>query len=74
MTEPSKVAYQAVPAQLKNNLYYRDTYLANKYSVSRVTIWRWVKEGTYPPPVKLSPGCTRWYGPDINKWEAEQVA
>jgi len=24
------------------------------------TVWRWTGAGRLPPPVKLSPGCTRW--------------
>lgn len=37
-----------------------DTQLAELYGVSRATIWRWVKAGILPKPVKLSPGTTRW--------------
>lgn len=37
-----------------------DTQLAEIYSVSRATVWRWAAAGILPQPVKLSPGCTRW--------------
>lgn len=37
-----------------------DAQLAEIYSVSRATIWRWASAGRLPQPVKLSPGCTRW--------------
>lgn len=40
--------------------YASDTQLAARYDVSRATIWRWVREGRLPPPVKLTPGCSRW--------------
>ncbi len=44
-----------------------DTQLAEIYSVSRATIWRWAAAGRLPQPVKLSPGCTRWKLADIEQ-------
>lgn len=29
-------------------------------SVSKSTIWLWVKEKKFPEPIKLSPRCTVW--------------
>lgn len=40
--------------------YGRDVDLADHYNVSRNTIWRWVKLGRLPKPIKLSPGCSRF--------------
>tara|TARA_R110001592_G_scaffold306270_1_gene579181 strand:+ start:353 stop:535 length:183 start_codon:yes stop_codon:yes gene_type:complete len=40
--------------------YYKDSELAVRYSVSRATIWRWVKNGLLPKPIQLSVGSTRW--------------
>jgi len=37
-----------------------DDQLAALLAVSRSTIWRWVKVGILPEPVKLTPGTTRW--------------
>jgi len=34
-------------------------------SVSRSTIWLWVKENKFPEPIKLSPRCTVWLSEDI---------
>ena len=36
--------------------------------VSGATIWRWVKSGQFPPPVKLSDRVTAWRVDDIKKW------
>lgn len=44
-----------------------DAQLAEIYSVSRATIWRWTAAGRLPRPVKLSPGCTRWKLSDIGE-------
>lgn len=52
-----------------NNLFLSDRQVAARYSTSRPTIWRWVKAGSFPPPVKLSPGCTRWPVDRILEWE-----
>lgn len=49
--------------------YVSDSQLASRYSVSRATIWRWVKEGVLPKPVKLTPGCTRWRMADLVNFE-----
>ena len=52
--------------------YFSDLDLANRYGVARQTPWRWVREGTFPSPVKLTQGCTRWRSIDILEWEAKQ--
>lgn len=54
--------------------YVADTFLADRYDTSRVTIWRWARQGTFPKPVKLGPNCTRWRLEDVEAWEAQQVA
>ena len=53
-------------------LYIRDTDLAKRYGVSRVTIWRWVRDGRFPKPIKLSPACTRWNLSAVEQHEAER--
>jgi len=53
-------------------VYLTDTALAARYAVSRATPWRWAKEGAFPQPVKLSPGCTRWRLADVEAWEASR--
>lgn len=36
------------------------------------TLWRKVADGTFPKPVKLSPGCTAWRVEDIREWMAQR--
>lgn len=51
--------------------YISDTQLATRYRVHRATIWRWVKaDPSFPRPIVLSPGCTRWKLSQICTWEA----
>ena len=41
-------------------IWVNDKKLANYFDVSRATIWRWVKTGKLPQPVRITPGCSRW--------------
>lgn len=41
-------------------VFVSDKQLAKRYGVHRTTIWRWVRNGEFPPPFKISEGCTRW--------------
>lgn len=50
-------------------LYIPDTAVAERYGISRITVWRWVATGRLPAPVKLSPGCTRWRVADLEAAE-----
>lgn len=36
--------------------------------ISRATLWRWVKSGAFPRPIKLSNRVTAWRSDDIKKW------
>lgn len=47
-----------------------DKQIAALYNVHPKTPWRWAREGTFPKPVKLTSGCTRWRVADLEAWEA----
>lgn len=36
--------------------FYSERQLLNRLTVSRTTLWRMVKNGTFPKPVSISPG------------------
>ena len=55
--------------QLIKTTYLTDKQLAKTFGVHRTTIWRWVKTGTFPKPIRLSDACTRWVEEDVRKWE-----
>ena len=42
--------------------------------VAPSTIWSWVKNGTFPKPIKLSENCTAWTAEAIERWAAERIA
>ncbi len=49
--------------------YCTDTQLAERWSVSRNTIWRWTRAGRIPAPIRLGDNCTRWVMADIHAYE-----
>jgi predicted DNA-binding transcriptional regulator AlpA len=49
--------------------FISDKDVANRYGVSRTTVWRWASSGDFPQPRKLSPGCSRWAVHEIELWE-----
>jgi predicted DNA-binding transcriptional regulator AlpA len=44
--------------------------LAERYDVSKATIWRWSRIGEFPKPIKIN-GSTRWSQDDIESFEIE---
>ena len=54
--------------------YLSDSQIAIRYDVSRQTTWRWAAtDPTFPKPIKLSAGCTRWKLSDLEEWESAKV-
>jgi predicted DNA-binding transcriptional regulator AlpA len=42
-------------------LFLKDSEVAERYSVSRPTVWRWAKSRPgFPHPVAIAEGTTRW--------------
>ncbi len=42
--------------------------LLSTVPVSRVTIWRWIKAGQFPKPVRVINGRNYWAEDDIRQW------
>ncbi len=40
--------------------------------VSRVSVYRWTKDGAFPSPIKLSERRVMWRQSDINSWLASR--
>jgi prophage regulatory protein len=40
--------------------------------IGATTLWRWVKEGKFPKPIKLSPRVTVWRSEDVRAWLQQQ--
>jgi len=39
-------------------------------SLSRTSVWRAVRNGTFPPPVSVSAGRVAWFADEIEAWLA----
>jgi predicted DNA-binding transcriptional regulator AlpA len=55
--------------QEKIGQYLRQRQLLKKHlPFSASTLWRKVRNGDFPAPVKLSAGITAWRLSDVNEW------
>jgi predicted DNA-binding transcriptional regulator AlpA len=58
-----------VPLALLGDGYIRQTGLVpHLLPFSNATLWRKVKRGEFPRPLKLSRGVTAWDMPEIRGW------
>ena len=68
----------ALPRLLEQTAFLREKQLvgnakkqiAGLLPFSRATLWRRVKDGTFPAPIKLSERTTAWSTADLRKWLA----
>lgn len=49
-------------------MFLRLTEVCEMIGVGRSTIYKWVNEGTFPAPVKISERAIRWNIDEIEKW------
>ena len=48
--------------------YIRITALSPALSMSKSTLWRKSRNGTFPKPYKISSGITAWKAEDVQAW------
>ena len=48
--------------------FIRKKEILGRFPFSAATLWRMVKRGDFPAPVKLSVGVTAWRNADIEDW------
>jgi predicted DNA-binding transcriptional regulator AlpA len=51
--------------------FVRQKLLLHFVPFSRTTLWRRVKTGGFPAPVRLSQGITAWRAEDVRRWIAK---
>lgn len=54
-------------------VWLTDRQVAARYSIDRVTVYRWVNSFGLPAGVNLTPGTTRWLLSDIEAWETAKL-
>jgi prophage regulatory protein len=42
--------------------------VSEKTGLAVSSIWRLAREGQFPAPFRLSPGCTAWFEHEIDAW------
>ena len=47
---------------------YRKRELLEGLQISAVTLWRWVRAGHFPKPLKLGPNTVGWLKSDVLTW------
>jgi prophage regulatory protein len=59
----------------KNELqgYKRPKVVCAQYPISPASLWRKVKNGSFPKPVKLSQGITAFRNLDLAEWEQDPL-
>jgi prophage regulatory protein len=62
----------AILAQSANDLpppvFLRQAQVLAMVPISDATLWRLVKVGRFPAPVKLSPNVTAWRSDEVRAW------
>lgn len=58
---PSVLATDLEHSEPATAVYLTDIQVAQRYGISRASVWRWVRNTEdFPAPKKLSQGTTRW--------------
>jgi prophage regulatory protein len=52
----------------------RDREVRERVGLSRATIWRKVRNGDFPAPVRLGPQSVGWIEREVGDWIAERAA
>jgi predicted DNA-binding transcriptional regulator AlpA len=56
------------PLVLPETGFVRQRLLLRFVPFSKSTLWRRVKSGDFPAPVRLSAGITAWRAEDVRRW------
>ena len=60
-------------APLDPHTFYNVSFLARRYDVHPVTVWKWAARGILPKPVKIGPNTSCWSGAVIEAHERQRA-
>jgi len=69
---PTKANQTAQPATLPASGYSRASQLLPFLPFQKTTLYKWSKEGRFPPAVHLSPTVTAWSNSAVHEWFLQQ--
>ena len=55
---------------IEPDAWYPASFLARRWAVHEITIWKWARTGVIPPQTRLGPNTSRWCGQAILDHEA----
>ena len=54
--------------------FLRISEVLDRVGVSRPTIYRWMREGTFPKQIAIGANSVVWLESDVTKWMEDQMA
>jgi len=54
--------------------FIRLKQVLSRTGMSRSTLYAYVREGRFPPPVSISARCVAWVEGEIDRWISERIA
>ena len=80
-SQPAAAAHITPFDQLPGSALLREAQLVKKpdnpapvVPVSASTLWRWVRLGRFPAPLKIGPNISAWRVSDVRAWLQSQAA
>ena len=64
---------EKIEAKGEHSFIRQPRVLAEYAPFSASTLWRKIKDGTFPSPIKLSPAVTAWKVKDLVEWQANPM-
>jgi len=61
-------ALPSVPTVNAPHLLARLPVVLKVTGLGRSTIYRWIADGSFPPPVRLGPHAVAWRWSDLDRW------
>ena len=52
----------------------RPAQVAERLGIHRVTLYKWIRSGHFPPPAQLGPNTVAWSADAVEAWVAEKFA
>ena len=64
-----------MPSGIKARPHFlRISEVIHRVGVSRPTIYRWMREGTFPKQIAIGANSVVWLESDVTKWMEDQIA
>jgi prophage regulatory protein len=67
-------ALPSMPAGDAPRLLARLPVVLKVTGLGRSTIYRWIADGSFPPPVRLGPRAVAWRWSDLDRWTQSRAA